>query len=217
MDVASVMSWIDITSGLAAGLPGAACWAYAILALTTLPPLLPNNVLLVTSGMLAARGEMSLLLVLLSVAGSALLGDVLLHRLGRGAGDRARRRLATRGRSGEMFEWAGRRIRRGGLPFVVGVRFLPSGRLLGGLAAGAAGYPAGRFALGAALAEVIWASYSVGVGYLGGVISDDPVHSLAIGLVLSLAVGGVAMLVQRRTTRPVAGPVNSPPHVPKDV
>ncbi|WP_256104947.1 VTT domain-containing protein [Streptomyces sp. ODS05-4] len=216
MDVATVVSWIDVTSGLASRFPGAACWAYAILAATTLPPLLPNNVLLVTSGVLAGRGEMSLALVLLSVAGSALLGDLLLHRTGRGAGERLRRGAASRGRRGELFEWTAQRIRHGGIPFVVSVRFLPSGRLLGGLAAGAARYPLGRFAVGAALAETVWATYSVGVGYVGGVATDDAASSLAIGLGLSLAVAGAAMVLQRRTARRAAAAGNAAAGAPKD-
>ncbi|MCM1965624.1 MULTISPECIES: DedA family protein [unclassified Streptomyces] len=201
MDINAIVTWLDVTSGLAGNLSGAACWAYAILALTTLPPLLPNNVLLVTSGVLAARGEMSIVLVVLSVAGSALLGDLLIHRCGRFLGDRARLGAVTRGRRGELFEWMSGQVRRRGIPFVVGVRFLPSGRLLGGLSAGAAGYPLGRFASGAALAELIWTAYSVGVGYFGGAISDDPVHSVALGLGLSLVVGVAASLAQRRTGR----------------
>ncbi|MGW7199719.1 DedA family protein [Streptomyces chryseus] len=203
MDFATLVSWVDITSGLTNRLAGAACWAYAILAITTLPPLLPNAALLITGGMLAARGEMSLTLVLLSVAGSALLGDLLIHRFGWSAGETVRRRVSARKRQGELFDWASGRIQRGGIPFVVGVRFLPSGRLLGGLAAGAAGYPARKFAIGAALAEAVWAAYSVGVGYFGGALSDDPVVSVAIGLGLSLAVGGVAWCAQRRTAVPV--------------
>ncbi|MFE2285195.1 DedA family protein [Streptomyces sp. NPDC059443] len=217
MDTASLMSWVDITSGLAGNLSGAACWAYAILALTTLPPLLPNNVLLVTSGVLAARGEMSLVLVLLSVAGSALLGDLLIHRCGRVIGDRARRGVVARGRRGELFDWMSLRVRQRGIPFVVGVRFLPSGRLMGGLAAGAAHYPVHRFAAGAALAEAIWTAYSVGVGYFGGALSDDPLHSVAIGLGLSLAVGAVAALVQRRSTRLAGSQRAAAMDVPKEV
>ncbi|MEV5614160.1 VTT domain-containing protein [Streptomyces sp. NPDC052225] len=197
IDIASLAAWLDITSGLSGSLSGAACWAYAILALTTLPPLLPNAVLLVTGGMLAARGEMSLMLVLASVAGSALLGDLLIHRFGRAAGGRVRTVAHRRGRQGELFDWASRRVHRGGLAFVVGVRFLPSGRLLAGLAAGAARYPARKFALGAALAETVWAGYSVGAGYFGGAVSDDPVFSLAIGIGLSVLIGGGAALVAR--------------------
>ncbi|MGW6403272.1 DedA family protein [Streptomyces sp. NPDC055134] len=204
MDFASLVSWVDFTSGLSTRMSGAACWAYAILAVTTLPPLLPNAVLLITGGMLAARGEMSLVLVLLSVAGSALAGDVLIHRFGWFAGRRVRGGAAGRGRRGELFDWAAARVQRGGIPFVVGVRFLPSGRLLGGLAAGAARYPARKFAIGAALAEVVWAACSVGVGYFGGAVSDDPVHSVAIGIGLSVAVGAVAALAQRRATAPAA-------------
>ncbi|MCJ0868757.1 DedA family protein [Streptomyces sp. AP-93] len=210
MDIASLVTWVDVTSGLAGNLSGAACWAYAVLALTTLPPLLPNNVLLITSGVLAARGEMSIVLVVLSVGGSALLGDLLIHRCGRLLGDRARLgAVVARGRRGELFEWMSGQVHRRGIPFLVGVRFLPSGRLLGGLSAGAAGYPLGRFAAGAALAELVWTACSVGVGYFGGAVSDDPVRSVAVGLGLSLALGVAASLAQRRTTGRLAVPVGS--------
>ncbi|CAM5236964.1 VTT domain-containing protein OS=Streptomyces tendae OX=1932 GN=F3L20_25275 PE=3 SV=1 [Streptomyces tendae] len=199
IDFGSLVSWLDVTSGLSSSLSGAACWAYAILALTTLPPLLPNAVLLVTGGMLAARGEMSLLLVLASVAGSAVLGDLLIHRFGRAAGARVRGSARAGGRKGELFDWASHRVHRGGLAFVVGVRFLPSGRLLAGLTAGAARYPARKFALGAVLAETVWAGYSVGAGYFGGRVSDDPVFSIATGVGLSVLVGAVAAFLQRRS------------------
>ncbi|WP_157964013.1 DedA family protein [Actinocorallia populi] len=204
MDLSSLLSWIDPTAGLAPLLGELACWAYAILALTTLPPLLPNTLLLVTGGMLASRGEMSLTLVLLSVAGSALLGDLLMHRFGRSAGGRVRR--SARGRRGELFEWASRGVRRRGIPFVIGVRFLPSGRLVGSVAAGAAGLSVRRFAVGAAIAEAIWAAYSVGVGYFGGAVSDDPAYAVALGLALSLGIAAVAAAVQRRASPAAPGP-----------
>ncbi|WP_275464604.1 hypothetical protein [Streptomyces noursei] len=52
---------------------------YGLLALTTLPPLVPNSALLVSTGVLASEGRVALPLVLVVVAGSALLGDVLMY------------------------------------------------------------------------------------------------------------------------------------------
>ncbi|MBO1336185.1 DedA family protein [Streptomyces sp. VRA16 Mangrove soil] len=193
IDIGTLATWPDITSGLSGSLTGAACWGYGILALTTLPPLLPNAVLLVTGGMLAARGEMSLLLVLASVTGGAVLGDLLIHRFGHLAGGRLARR------DSRLLARATGRVHRGGLAFVVGVRFLPGGRLLAGMAAGAARCPVRRFVLAAVLAESVWAGYSVGAGYVGAAVSDDPTVSVAIGIGLSVLVGVCAAAVRRRT------------------
>ena len=52
--------------------------------------------------------------------------------------------IYRRPRRRALLEWASTRIQRHGVPFVVGVRFLPSGRLFGGLAAGIVRYPARR-------------------------------------------------------------------------
>ncbi|MFD5553174.1 DedA family protein [Streptomyces sp. NPDC127068] len=213
MDLTTLLSWVDDTARLAPRMTELACWAYALLAVTTLPPLLPNGPLLITGGVLAARGELSLVLVLLSVAGSALLGDLLLHRLARSTRLGTRRPGTSRraARRDERLARAAQHLRRRGIPFVIGARFLPAGRLLGPLAAGAAGYPLRRFAVGAALAETVWAGYAVGLGYFGGALSDDPAHALAIGLALSLVAAAVATAAQRRAAH--GGP---PPGRPGD-
>ena len=83
MDVALNVSSLDFTSGLAEYLRGGhVLWAYGLLAATTAPPLVPNSVLLVTGGVMAAEGHLNLALVLLVVAGSAVLGDLVMHRTG---------------------------------------------------------------------------------------------------------------------------------------
>jgi membrane protein DedA with SNARE-associated domain len=82
------------------------------------------------------------------------------------------------------------------VPFVIGVRFLPSGRVIGGLAAGVTRYPARRYAIGAGVAEAVWASYSVGAGYLSGRAASNSFFALCLGLGISLLVAGIGMLVQ---------------------
>jgi membrane protein DedA with SNARE-associated domain len=197
MDVALTVSSLDFTSGLAEYLRGGhVIWAYALLAATTAPPLVPNAVLLVTGGVMAAEGRLDLALVLLVVAGSAVLGDLLIHRTGRALSSRVLDRVHRRPRRAALLHWAASRIQRHGVPFVIGVRFLPSGRLIGGLAAGIVRYPARRYAVGAGVAEGVWASYSVGAGYISGRAASNSFYALTLGLGISLLVAGVGTVAQ---------------------
>lgn len=214
MDVALGVSSLDFTSGLAEHLRGDhVVWAYALLAATTAPPLVPNAVLLVTGGVLAAQGHLNLALVLLVVAGSAVLGDLLMHRAGRAMSGRVLSRLQRRPRQAALLKWAAQRIERYGVPFVVAVRFLPSGRIVGGLGAGIVRYPARRYAVGAGIAESVWATYSVGAGYISGEAASNSFYAVTLGLGISLVVAGVGTLAQwisraRDRSRPAA---DSPP------
>jgi membrane protein DedA with SNARE-associated domain len=226
MDVARIVSALDFTAGLEGYLrDGHVFWAYAVLAATTAPPLVPNAALLVTGGVLAAQGRLSIALVLLVVAGSALAGDLLIHRTGRAVSGRVLTRLYRRPRRRALLEWASVRIQRHGVPFVIGVRFLPSGRVVGGLAAGIVRYPARRYLIGAGVAEAVWATYSVGLGYFGGRAMSDSLYAVALGLGVSLLVAGIGSVAQtlsgRRSTpegtategRVVASGGTAPPEV----
>ncbi|MFF7211626.1 DedA family protein [Streptomyces sp. NPDC008238] len=206
MDVARIVSALDFTAGLEGYLrDGHVFWAYAVLAATTAPPLVPNAALLVTGGVLAAQGRLSIALVLLVVAGSALAGDLLIHRTGRAVSGRVLTRLYRRPRRRALLEWASVRIERHGVPFVIAVRFLPSGRVVGGLAAGIVRYPAGRYLIGAGVAEAVWATYSVGLGYFGGLAMSNSLYAVALGLGVSLAVAGIGSVAQLLSGRRSAG------------
>jgi membrane protein DedA with SNARE-associated domain len=197
MDVALSVSSLDFTSGLAEYLRGGhVIWAYALLAVTTAPPLVPNSVLLVTGGVMAAEGHLNLALVLLVVAGSAVFGDLVMHRTGQALSPRVLSRMHRRPRREALLRWTALRIQRHGVPFVIGVRFLPSGRIIGGLAAGIVRYPARRYAIGAGVAESVWASYSVGAGYISGRAASNSLYALSLGLGISLVVAGVGTVAQ---------------------
>ncbi|MEU7313215.1 VTT domain-containing protein [Streptomyces sp. NPDC007083] len=190
---------------------GALLMTLAVVGLTTLPPLVPNSALIAAAGALAAAGRIPLPLLLLTVAGSALAGDALMYGLGRRTGARLRRRL-SRGRRRAALEWTQRRVDRYGVPFVIAVRFLPSGRIVGGLATGAVGYPVRRFLLGSGLAELLWAVYSVGVGYWGGRALAGTLSGALVGIGASAVLAGAAGVVQRLLRR--RAPARPGPHRP---
>lgn len=174
-----------------------AVWLYTLLAVTTLPPAVPNSALIAAAGALAASGRLSLPLVLLVVAGSAVAGDAVIHLLGRWAGRPLRAWAATGARRRAALGWTAERIRRHGVPFVVAVRFLPAGRITGGAAAGAVGYPVRRFLLGAGIAELLWAGYGVGIGYGGGTVLAGTWPGLLLGVGASVVLAVLASVAGR--------------------
>ncbi|MFF8785495.1 DedA family protein [Streptomyces sp. NPDC015125] len=178
---------------------------YGLLVLTTLPPLIPNSALLVTTGVLASRGEVFLPLVLLTVGGSALLGDLLMYLAARRFGEPVRTWMRRNPRRRALLEWTSGHIQRYGLPFVVAVRFLPSGRIVGALASGVLRYPLRKYVLGAAVAEATWATYSVGLGYVGTATTGRPLYAVGIGFGVSCVVAAAGAAIQwaarRRTLR----------------
>ncbi|ARF55407.1 DedA family protein [Streptomyces gilvosporeus] len=170
--------------------------AYGLLALTTLPPLVPNSALLVTAGVLASQGQALLPLILLIVAGSALLGDVLMYLLARRFGGPVRSWMQRSPRRRALLQWTSAHIQRYGLPFVIGVRFLPSGRIAGALASGVLRYPLRKYVIGAGFAEALWATYSVGLGYMGSAAAGDPLYAAGIGIGVSCAVAAAGSALQ---------------------
>ncbi|WP_129840604.1 VTT domain-containing protein [Streptomyces sp. RFCAC02] len=191
-----------------------ALWMYVLLALTTAPPLVPNAALIASAGALAQAGDMSLPLVLLVVAGSALAGDALIYGCGVLGSRRALRWLSRTPRRSAALHWTASRMRAHGLPFVIGVRFVPSGRVVGALTAAVVGYPARRYLLGAGIAELIWASYSVGIGYWGGAALGGAWPSLFIGTGVSLVVAVVAQALSRCGGDKPDGRGSTPPRRP---
>lgn len=169
---------------------------YGLLVLTTLPPLVPNSALLVSAGVLASRGELFLPQVLLVVAASAVLGDLLMYLAARRFGGPVRDWMRRHPRRRALLEWTSQQIQRYGVPFVIAVRFLPSGRIAGALASGVLRYPLRKYALGAGIAEATWATYSVGLGYLGSAAAHNRLYAAGIGLGVSCAVAAVGTAIQ---------------------
>lgn len=173
-------------------------WIYVLLVLVTVPPMVPNSALLAGAGALAASGgglSVPLLLCLPLVA--ATLGDLAVFSLGRRARRPAMRWLARDPRRLSTMERLAGLLQRYGVPSVIAVRFVPTGRGVGGLTAGVVGFPVRSFLLGAAVAETIFVSYTVGLGYLGGRLATDGPAPFLVGPAVSLIVAGTVLVAQR--------------------
>ncbi|MCK1813980.1 VTT domain-containing protein [Streptomyces sp. XM4011] len=204
---------------LAAAAGHAEPWAYAVLFLATAAPLAPNGTLVVLAGALAARGDLSLLLVASAVLAGTLTGDLGLYGTARRLRGRTRARtrrwpLPGRPRTARLAELTGAasaRLRSGGGAFLVPLRFVPCGRATGAAAAGLSGYPVARYATAAVVAEVSWTALYVALGYGGHSAVSGPVPVWALGAVAGAA-GAVWWLAARRRRSP--GPPAAPAAVP---
>ena len=183
-------------------------WAYVIIFvfayLDVLVPLVPSETAVITAGVVAAAGDLSLALIIPLAASGAFLGDNTVYFIGRRFGERATKRFFPGEKARRRIEWADEQLReRGGELIVVG-RFIPGGRTAVALSSGTLNYPWRRFVMFDAAAALIWATYSALLGYYGGKTFEGPL-GLALALVIAFSVAGgielVRWLLRRRRRR----------------
>jgi membrane-associated protein len=170
-------------------------WSYAIIFafafLDALIPVVPSETSVVTAGVLAGAGEMSLILILLCAASGAILGDNTAYGIGRLWGDGAVRKLTRGDRGGRGLRWAQRELDDRGGQLIVVARFIPGGRTLVTLSAGTLGYPWRRFVGFDAIACTSWALYAAFLGYFGGkAFEEQPWKGLVAALLIAFAIAG---------------------------
>jgi membrane-associated protein len=176
-------------------------WAYLILLLfaylDALIPIVPSEASVITAGVVASGGDLSLPLVVVFAAVGAFLGDNTAYLLGRRYGVRITGRYFSGEKANRRVQWAERQIQeRGGQLIFVG-RFIPGGRTLVALTAGTSRYEWRRFALLDAAAATAWALYAALLGYLGGrAFESQPWKGLLLALALALTVTGLTEVVR---------------------
>ncbi|MGO4122119.1 DedA family protein [Arthrobacter sp. YAF16] len=174
-------------------------------------PPVPSEMVVITAGALSADGRANVFLVAILAALASWLGDIMVFQL-------FKRRL-----SHVLDRWSwGRRfhsgvhlaIARAGRSStygaIIGIRFIPGGRLATTAAAGIANVSTRGFSFCAALGGSLWAVWSVGLGYITGSATKLPFWaSSLIGVGLGLVIGAVVGVVvtRRRGNRsPVVQP-----------
>jgi len=165
----------------------------ALVAGDALVPILPSEAGVIAGS--AAAGNVAGIVLVLAIAwAGAVVGDVLVHLIGRRFGSSRvtswiRRRLPAR------------RADRGlGLPVVFG-RFLPGGRTAAAFAAGATAMPWRRYLPASAAGGLLWAGYVVAIGRVGGVIGGGIVSQIAIGLLAGAAMAVLGAVTCRLVHR----------------
>jgi membrane-associated protein len=182
-------------------------WAYGIVFLVALLdaliPLVPSETTVITAGVVAAAGDLSLPLIIPAAAVGAFVGDNSAYLIGRRFGSRATDRFFSGDKARNRIEWAQRQVsERGGELIAVG-RFIPGGRTAVAVSAGTLRFPWPRFALFDAAAALGWALYASLLGYFGGrAFEKAPWKGLLLALGIAFAVvGGIELarwLLKRR-------------------
>ncbi|WP_420709593.1 MULTISPECIES: DedA family protein [unclassified Streptomyces] len=185
-------------------------WIYPVVATSILLdvflPVLPSGFLVITAATAATAATAtatspdvpSLLPLLLCAATASVLGDFLAYRLARRGGARLDRAIARSRRLTLAQERLGTALVRGGGLLVVLARFAPAGRSVVSLGAGAAKRRSKEFLPWSALAGVVWASYSVGLGWLGGQWLGATWFSAGVSTLALFLAGGLAAYLIRR-------------------
>jgi membrane-associated protein len=174
-------------------------WAYAILFvlafLDALVPIVPSETSVITAGVVASSGDLSLPLVILFAAAGAFAGDNTSYFVGARYGTRINDRFFQSDKAKARIAWAQRQVQERGGELIIIARFIPGGRTVVTLSSGTLGYPWRRFVLFDAIAASIWALYAALLGYLGGhAFEEQPWKGLLLAFAIALAVtGGVEL------------------------
>ena len=174
-------------------------WAYAILFvlafLDALVPIVPSETSVITAGVVASAGDLSLPLVILFAASGAFAGDNTSYFVGARYGTRINERFFQSEKAKGRIAWAQRQVQERGGELIVIARFIPGGRTVVTLSAGTLGYPWRRFVVFDAIAATIWAVYASLLGYLGGhAFEEQPWKGLLLAFAIAFAVTGAVEL-----------------------
>ncbi|HEV6952220.1 MAG TPA: DedA family protein [Promicromonospora sp.] len=171
-------------------------WIYpAMFAFATIdgffPPLPSESVVITLTVSAHSTGTPWMWLVLLTAAAGAWLGDQIAYQIGLMIGtERVPFLRGPRGR--RAVAWAERALTRRGASFILAARYVPIGRVAVNMTAGALRYPRKRFMVVAAIAAVMWALYSAGIGLVAAQwLGHEPLLAIVIGVVLGVAMGFV--------------------------
>jgi membrane protein DedA with SNARE-associated domain len=174
-------------------------WAYLILFLfaflDALVPIVPSETAVITAGVVAASGDLSLGLIIPAAAAGAFLGDNTAYLIGRRFGGRATERFFSGEKATERMAWAEVQLSERGGELIVVARFIPGGRTAVALSAGTLGYPWRRFVVFDLGATLIWASYAALLGYYGG-RTFESFWGLVLALTTAFAIAGGIELVR---------------------
>ena len=182
-------------------------WTYVILFLVitgetglVIAPLLPGDSLLFAAGTFAARGDLNLWVLFISLSVAAVLGDALNYTVGRYLGPKLFRKDESRFLKKENLERTHHFFEKYGPVTIIIARFLPFVRTFAPFVAGMGrmGYP--RFFAYNVVGGVAWVALFTFVGYFFGNIAFVKNHFpvVIIGIVVISVVPATAELIRRR-------------------
>ena len=194
-------------------------WLYVVMFATAVidgffPPIPSETVLVAAAAVAVSTGGSNLLLLCAVAAVGAAIGDNIAYLIGRGVGT-TRFAWMRRPRIAAAFDRAERTLGRRGAPLILGARYIPVGRVVVNMSAGALRYPWRRFLPLSVIGGVTWAAYSAIIGVVAGKLFEDQpflssVLGVGVALVLGLVVDRVAAVRRRRRERSEAASDGTP-------
>ena len=172
-------------------------WSYlivfAVAMIDAFFPIVPSEATAIAAGVVAGTGGLNVWLVILAAALGAIAGDNICFALGHFLGYRVERRFFAGQKSQQRLKWAQEMLEKRGGYLIVVARFIPGGRTVTTFTCGfVETYPWRRFLMFDALAGLIWATYTVLLGYFGGkTFENEPWKGLLLAFAVALAVTGV--------------------------
>ncbi|HMO00129.1 MAG TPA: DedA family protein [Miltoncostaeaceae bacterium] len=164
-------------------------------------PALPGETAIVAAAVLAANGNLNILLVILSGAVGAMIGDSTAYWIGR-AGGGPIKRTVTRFAGRERLEAAERMVARQGPALVVVGRFLPGIRIAINLSCGAGQMSYPRFFIFDSIGAIVWSTQAALLGYFAGkAFADQLWVAFLVAFAVTALVGGFVALKERKRVR----------------
>ncbi len=175
----------------------------AIIFIDDFLPFAPGDAAMITAGIIAANGGLTIHFVILAGTIGGMLGDNLFYFLGRRFGPGIADRLLRGDRRRGLYRWAGQQVSTRGSTIIIVGRFIPAGRTVTTLACGTTGFPYRRFLLADSFAALAWATYTALLGYMGGSAFRDALwQPLLIGLGVAFALGAGIEALRRIRAQP---------------
>ena len=185
-----------------------AWWSYPVIfsvaMLDAFLPIVPSETVAITGGVLAGSGDLSLPLVILCASAGAIVGDNISYGLGTWLGEHTVKRVFKGKKSRKAFEWAENQLEARGTYLIVIARFIPGGRTAVTFSAGYVhSFPWRRFIVADVVAGLIWGTYTVMLGYIGGKsFENHPTLALlgafAAAILVAASIEGIRHLRDRR-------------------
>ncbi|MBU1032561.1 MAG: VTT domain-containing protein [Patescibacteria group bacterium] len=159
---------------------------------------LPGDSLLVTAGLFAAKGDLDVFILLVSLILAAIIGDATGFEIGRVSGKKVFAREDSWLFKKKHLERTQKFYEKHGGKTIIIARFMPIVRTFAPLVAGMAGMKYRRFALFNIVGAITWVTSMVGIGYiLGRSVPDidSYIHIIIVIVVfLSLLPGIISYL-----------------------
>jgi len=181
-----------------------AWWTYPLIfsvsAIDAFFPLVPSEATVITAGVVAGAGDLSLPLVIACAALGAIVGDNICYGLGSWLGEKRVKNIFGRNEKARRgFDWASEQVEVRGFYLIIIARFIPGGRTAVTFSCGFThAMRWRRFIVADVIAGVLWASYAALLGYWGGKrFEDQPWKGLLIAFAIAVSATLVIELARR--------------------